>query len=289
VIASGEHHCDIVIERSFDNFLVMNTDPNSLPSETPAVQVEAKQGFVLARLEHPPANPLGPVVLHGLDLAADTVESSGAKALVIVSALPGFFAAGADIKHMRSLDADGFAAYGEHMRRVFERIAALSAVSIAAIDGLALGGGLELALTCTLRIGSTRARLGLPEVKLGLIPGAGGTQRLPRVVGRGRALDILLTGRQVPAEEAHAIGLLDRLVPEGTAEEVATEIAQQLAGSSMPAVAAIQRCVESALTDELTRGLAVEAAEEQALFVDGEAREGISAFVERRAPSFRST
>jgi enoyl-CoA hydratase len=95
----------------------MNTDPNSRPSETPAVQVEAMQGFVLARLEHPPANPLGPAVLEGLDLAADAVESTGAKALVIVSALPGFFAAGADIKHMRSLDADGFAAYGEHMRR----------------------------------------------------------------------------------------------------------------------------------------------------------------------------
>jgi enoyl-CoA hydratase len=258
------------------------------PTSQPAVRVERGPGYVLARLEHPPANPLGPVVLDGLDVAARAVEDLGARALVITSSLDGYFAAGADIKHMRSLDAKGFEAYGVHMRRVFERISALPAVSIAVIDGLALGGGLELALACTLRIGSARAKLGLPEVLLGLIPGAGGTQRLPRLAGRGRALDILLTGRQVPAEEAHAIGLLDRLVAPGSAEQVAIEIAQQLATSSAPALAAIHRCVESALSDEIELGMAVEAAEEQALFVDGEAREGIAAFLERRPASFRT-
>jgi enoyl-CoA hydratase len=256
------------------------------PAPQPAVRIEPGPGYVVARLEHPPANPLGPVVLDGLDAAAGAVEDLGAHALVITSSLDGYFAAGADIKHMRVLDAAGFEAYGVHMRRVFARITALPAVSIAAIDGLALGGGLELALACTLRIGSARARLGLPEIKLGLIPGAGGTQRLPRLVGRGRALDILLTGRQVAAEEALAIGLLDRLVPPGAAEALAIEIARQLATSSAPAVAAIHRCVESALTDDFELGIALEAAEEQALFVDGEAREGIAAFLERRPPAF---
>jgi enoyl-CoA hydratase len=261
----------------------MATDPVAHP----AVRVESRLGFVLVRLEHPPANPLGPVVLAGLDAAAEAVEELGVPAMVITSSLDGYFAAGADIKHMRSLDDKGFEAYGVHMRRVFARISALPTLSIAAIDGLALGGGLELALACSLRIGSTRAQLGLPEIKLGLIPGAGGTQRLPRVVGRGRALDMLLTGRHVPAEEAYTIGLLDRLVPDGTAEAVAIEIAEQLRTSSAPAVAAIHRCVESALTTELEFGIAVEAAEERSLFANGEAREGISAFTERRPAAFK--
>jgi enoyl-CoA hydratase/carnithine racemase len=252
----------------------------------PAVEILPGPGYVLARLQHPPANPLGPALLDGLDAAADMVEELGSPALVISSSIPGVFAAGADIKYMRSLDGDGFAAYGEQMRRVFARIAALPAISIAAIDGLALGGGLELALVCDLRIGSLHAQVGLPEIKLGLIPGAGGTQRLPRIVGRSRALEILLTARQVPAREAHALGLLDRLVAAGRAEETAIETAAQLAQASAPAVAATKRCVEAAFTHDLESGIAFEAAEENALFSDGEAGEGILAFVERRAPVF---
>jgi enoyl-CoA hydratase/carnithine racemase len=258
------------------------------PAARRAVHVYVHGDFVVARLAHPPANPLAPAVLEGLDAAADAVDSVGAYALVVASELPGYFAAGADIKHMASLNADGFAAYGVHMRHVLERIAALDAVSIAAIDGLALGGGLELALACTLRIGSMSARVGLPEVKLGLIPGAGGTQRLPRVVGRSRALDMILTGRQVAAEEAHSMGLLDRLVPSGTAEKVALEIAAQLAASSAPALAAIRTSVEAAFSEEFADGMGVEADQEQALFTQGDGREGIAAFLERRRPTFAS-
>jgi enoyl-CoA hydratase len=253
-----------------------------------AVHVETCEGFVVARLAYPPANPLAPAVLDGLAAAVDAVQSAQAHALVIASALPGYFAAGADIKHMASLNGDGFADYGAHMRRVIERIAGLRAVSIAAIEGLALGGGFELGLACTLRIGSMSARVGLPEVKLGLIPGAGGTQRLPRVVGRGRALDMILTGRQVPAQEAHTMGLLDRLVPSGAAEKVALEIAAQLAASSATTLAAVKRSVEAAFRDAFEDGMAVEAAEEQALFETGDGREGIAAFLERRPPDFAS-
>jgi enoyl-CoA hydratase len=238
-----------------------------------AVHVEQRPGYVVARLAHPPANPLGPAVLDGLEAAIDAAEEAEAHALVIASSLPGFFAAGADIKHMRSLDVEGFMAYGTHMRRVFARIGALPAISIAAIDGLALGGGLELAMACTIRIGSARASLGLPEVKLGLIPGAGGTQRLPRIIGRSRALDILLSGRRVPAAEAHVIGLLDRLVPD-------------LGSASDAALASLRRCVDVAFTEDLESGIAFEAAEENALFAGADAREGIAAFVERRIPAF---
>ena len=253
-----------------------------------AVSIETSRELVLARLTHAPANPLSPPVLEGLAAAAEAVERSDAAALVIASGIDGFFAAGADIKHMESLDPAGFAAYGARMRDVFARLAGLEALTIAAIEGLALGGGLELSLACKLRIGSPAARLGVPEIKLGLIPGAGGTQRLPRVIGRSRALDLLVTGRQVAGEEAHAIGLLDRLVGEGDAEAVAVDVAQRVAGFSRPALRATDRCVEAAFSLDLDAGIAFEADEEQALFENGEATEGIAAFVGRRAPVFPS-
>lgn len=252
----------------------------------PAVQLTRHDGYVVARLSRPPANPLGPDVLEGLDAAIDATEETDARALVITSSLPDFFAAGADIKHMRSLDVGGFKVYGTQMRRVFARIEAMPALSIAAVDGQALGGGLELALACSIRIGSVRSSLGVPEVKLGLIPGAGGTQRLPRLVGRSRALDILVTGRQVPAEEAHTIGLLDRLVPAGRAEDVAIEIATFVASASGSALASLRRCADVAFEENLQSGIAFEAAEVNALFEHGDAREGLEAFVERRAPVF---
>ena len=253
---------------------------------TPAVQLTRHAGYIVARLSSPPANALGPELLDGLDAAVNATEETDARALVISSSLSDFFAAGADIKHMQALNVAGFKAYGTQMRDVFARIEGLSGISIAAIDGQALGGGLELALACSIRIGSARSSLGLPEVKLGLIPGAGGTQRLPRIVGRGRALDILSTGRQVPAEEAHAIGLLDRLVPEGRAEDVAIEIATSVASASGSALAALRRCVDVAFEEDLQSGIAFEASEENALFEHGDAREGIEAFVERRTPVF---
>src|SRR5258707_6156115 len=115
------------------------------------------------------------------------------------------------MKHMSSIGAESFMGYGDKMRDVNDRLAGATWVSIAAVDGLALGGGLELAMACTMRVSGPRGRFGLPEVKLGLIPGAGGTQRLPRLEGRGRALDIMLTARQVRADESLAICLVDPL------------------------------------------------------------------------------
>jgi enoyl-CoA hydratase/carnithine racemase len=254
----------------------------------PAVALEQTNEFVLARLSHGPANQLSPPLLEGLDAAAEAVQRTGAAALVIASGLDGFFAAGADIKHMQTLDGNEFAAYGARMREVLARVARLDALTIAAIEGLALGGGLELALACKLRVGSPAARLGVPEIKLGLIPGAGGTQRLPRAIGRSRALDMLVTGRQVPGAEAHAIGLLDRLVDEGEAEAVACDIAGQVAGFSQPALRATDRCLDAAFSMSLEDGIAFEAAEEQLLFDEGEADLGLAAFVARRPPEFPS-
>ena len=259
----------------------------STPTPTPVVtwRTEAR-GLMVVTMARPPANALGPALLDGMHEAIDAAEKAGdVKVMVVESALDGFFAAGADIKHLSSIDSESFTAYGATMRSVNDRLAAAPWISIAAVDGLALGGGLELALACTLRVSGPRGRFGLPEVKIGLIPGAGGTQRLPRLVGRGRALDIMLTARQVPADEAHTIGLVDRIT-DGDVLEAALSLAQELAGASLPAQLAVVRTVDAALDLPLDEGAEFEVAEEQRLFEEGEATEGITAFVEKRAPRF---
>jgi enoyl-CoA hydratase/carnithine racemase len=235
-------------------------------------------------LRRPPANALGLPLIEGLDAALEATCDT--KILVVASRISGYFAAGADIKHMATVDPDEFAAYGDALRHALNRFAASERVTIAAVDGLALGGGLELALACTLRIGTERASFGLPEVKLGLIPGAGGTQRLPRVVGRSRALDLMLTGRTLDAQEAFSIGLIDRLVESGGAESAALVLARELRELSQPALHAVVRTVDIADDLPLREGLGRERREEQRLFETGEGREGIAAFVERRPPRF---
>ncbi|WP_040795744.1 enoyl-CoA hydratase/isomerase family protein [Nocardia higoensis] len=244
-------------------------------------------GITVVRMQRPPANALGVPLLEGLHAAMDAAEKAGdVKVMVIASALPKYFAAGADIKHLSSIDAAAFTAYGDLMRQVNDRLAAAPWISVAAVDGAALGGGLELAMAATLRVAGAGARFGLPEVKLGLIPGAGGTQRLPRLVGRGRALDIMLTARQVGAEEAYRIGLADRLT-DGDVLDAALELAVELLGPSLPAQLAVIRTVDAAGDLPLAEGARYEVEQIQSLFEEGEAAEGITAFVEKRTPDFR--
>jgi enoyl-CoA hydratase/carnithine racemase len=246
---------------------------------------EIQPGVMLVTLNRPPANALGTPLLDGLHAALGEAEKSGTvKVVVIDSAIDGFFAAGADIKQLSSIDAESFLAYGDSMRAVNDRLAGAGMLSIAAIEGVALGGGLELAMACTMRVSGRSARFGLPEVKIGLIPGAGGTQRLPRLVGRGRALDLVVTGRQVPAVEALAIGLVDRLVDDALAG--ALELAARLVQASLPAQLAAVRAIDAAFDLPLADGITFEREQEQGLFEYGEAAEGITAFVEKRAPRF---
>lgn len=244
-------------------------------------------GVVVVVLENPPANALGLALLNGVHAAIDAaLEAGNVKAMIVTSRLAGFFAAGADIKHLSSIDADSFTAYGDQMRAVNDRLASAPWISIAAVDGLALGGGLELAMACTLRVAGVEGKFGLPEVKIGLIPGAGGTQRLPRLVGRGRALDIMLTGRQVGAEEAYRIGLVERIVS-GDVLEGALDLAKGLVKASLPAQLAVVRTVDAAFDLPLADGAQFEVDQEQGLFEHGEAAEGITAFVEKRKPNFK--
>lgn len=256
-------------------------------SETPVVTwTNDSPGVVVVTMDRPPANALGIPILDGLHAAIDAAERAGdVKVMVIASARDGFFAAGADIKHMSTIDADSFLAYGDKMRAVNDRLAASPWLSIAAVDGLALGGGLELAMACTMRVAGPKARMGLPEVKLGLIAGAGGTQRLTQLVGRGRSLDIQLTARHVGPEEGLQIGLVDRYT-ESDVLNAALELAGDLVTASLPAQLAVVRTVDAAFEMPLAEGIAYERAQEQGLFEDGEAAEGIAAFVAKRAPDF---
>jgi len=224
---------------------------------------------LVATMTHPPANALALELLEGLHVAMDAAETNPA----------------VRVKCLATITAESFRLYGDAMRAVNDRLATSRLLSIAAIEGLALGGGLELALACTLRVCGVSAKLGLPEVNIGLIPGAGGTQRLPRLVGRSRALDLVLTARQVGADEALGMGLVDRLAPDG-ALNTALELAGKLAGGSSPAQLAAVRCIDAAFDLPYPEGARFEIDQEQALFERGEAEEGISAFVNKRAPRY---
>jgi enoyl-CoA hydratase len=250
------------------------------------VALSESGGVLLAVMTAPPANALGAPLIAGLETAVETFVSGAAKVLVISSGLDGVFAAGADLKHMSGLTPETLAAYRDALRRPIETLATSGRPSIAAIDGLALGGGLELAMACTLRFASTMSQLGLPEVKLGLIPGAGGTQRLPLLVGRGRALEIMLSGRSLSATEAARIGLVDRLVDgDGDVNAEALAFATELASCPASAMTAIIDCVDVA-APHFAEGLAFEGDEVVRMLAEGEAAEGIAAFVNKRRPLF---
>ncbi|HVM52233.1 MAG TPA: enoyl-CoA hydratase-related protein [Acidimicrobiales bacterium] len=251
-----------------------------------AVQLSIATGVATVSIASPPANALGTAVIEGLSSALDEVEAARSRVIVVRSEVDGYFVAGADLKLLADADGDGFMRYLERFRGVLERFASLPQLSIAAVDGFALGGGLELAMACTLRVATPRAKLGVPEIKLGLLPGAGGTQRLPRLIGRGPALDLLLTGRSIGGEDGARLGLVDRLALDGEADAVAAELAASLAAGPADALAATVRCADAARDLPLRDGLAVERDEIVRLFTTPDAREGIRAFIEKRAPEF---
>jgi enoyl-CoA hydratase/carnithine racemase len=237
-------------------------------------------------LDGAPANVLSVSLLREVAAALDRFEAREGRVLVIGSALPGIFASGGDVDHVSRTDANGFVAYMQAIREVLDRLDGLSCPTIVAIDGAAIGGGLELGLACTLRVAGEDAIFGMPQVKLGTIPVGGGTQRLPRIVGHGKALDMLVTGRSIGAEEAYGMGLVDRRAPGGQAMDVAMDLARGIAAGSEPAVSAVRRAAAAAVGQSFPKGMAVEAREALALFERGEAQEGFAAFRDKRPPNF---
>ena len=248
------------------------------------VRLEVRDRVGTIRLDRPPANAINAQVSEELLAAALEGGARDDVAALVVWGGPKIFAAGADIKEM--------AAFGPHdVRPVVSALGdalvvleELPKVVVAAIEGYALGGGCELALACDLRIASPRSQLGQSEIKLGIIPGAGGTQRLPRLVGRSRARDLIYSGRIVPAEEALAIGLVDRLEPDPYA--AAFEQAARFAQGPTRALAAAKEALNAADLGNLRKGLGVERDVFVGLFDSRDQREGMQAFLEKRDPTF---
>jgi enoyl-CoA hydratase len=251
-----------------------------------SIELTRREEFALITLNRPEAlNALSFALLGELDRTLQAVAASDARALLITGAGAKAFCAGADVKELQGRSLAEQKRGAETGQAIFARLERLPMPSIAIINGYAFGGGLELALACTLRIATRNARMALPEIKLGLIPGYGGTQRLPRVVGEARALDMILTGRTVEAEEAHRIGLLNRLV-DNDPVEAGIAYAREFAGYSLPVLGFAREAVNRALATPLAEGLRIEADLSTLAFQTKDAAEGMSAFVEKRKAQF---
>ncbi len=259
---------------------------NGMPDEDRIVRRSEEDGVELLMLRHPPVNALGTGVIDELDRRIGELPAS-TRAL-IVTGDGAYFSAGADLKEMATL---GVARAPEVVARghaVFSRLARFPAPVVAAVNGLALGGGLELALACDLRVAGDSAKFGQPEVGYGLLPAYGGTQRLPRLIGLGKARELIYTGSLLPAAEALRIGLVNRVVPAGQELRAARDLAHTIAGRAPRAVAAAKRALEEGFDLPLEEGLAGEArAFEREVLPSEDLLEGIAAFAERRPPKFR--
>jgi enoyl-CoA hydratase len=234
-----------------------------------------------------------PDALNALDVSTLTAlrdrllelrDDGDTRAIVLTGEGDRAFAAGADIKYMSGLDPDGAKQWGELGHNVTQLLETSAAPTVAAVNGFALGGGCELALACDIRYASTRAKLGQPEINLGVIPGWGGTQRLARVCGLGAAKELILTGRIVGADEALRLGLVTEL--HDPPLERALETARLLASKSPLALAAAKRALNHALQGDHVENLTREASEFGELFASEDAKEGLAAFVDKREPRF---
>ena len=252
-----------------------------------SVELSRVEEFALITLNRPEAlNALSFEIVRRIGEAIDEAAASDARALLITGAGDKAFCAGADIKEFmgRNVAQEFQAAQaGQH---TFAKLDHLAIPSLAIVNGYALGGGLELAMACTFRVATPNAKLGVPEIKLGLIPGYGGTQRLPRLIGEGRALEMVMTGRQVTAEEAERIGLIHRVV-EPPALEAGIAFAREFSGYSLPVLRYARDAVKRAYTTSLTDGLAIERDLNTLAFEGEDSAEGATAFIEKRAPKFR--
>jgi enoyl-CoA hydratase/carnithine racemase len=243
----------------------------------PLVLVERRDdGVAVVRLNRPPLNPLSQALLGELRDAAHDLAGDAAVKAVVVAGSEKALAAGADIEELGS--AADARRISDAFRGAFDGLAAIPRPVIAAVRGFALGGGLELALACDVRIAGDSARLGQPEILLGIIPGAGGTQRLPRLIGPARAKEMIWSGRQVKADEALRIGLVDRVVPADDVERVATEWAAQLASGAVVAMGLAKQAVDRGLDGDLATGLDVERDAFVAVFDTDDAATGIRSF-----------
>jgi len=248
-------------------------------------QTEGK--IALVTIDRPPVNALNQQVQREIEDAFDELQGRNDVGAVII---PGggskCFIAGADIDMISEFGYEEAFSLGSEMHTVLNMIEAFDRVVIAAINGLALGGGCEVALACDIRVADETAKLGLPEVSLGLMPGAGGTQRLPRLVGKGKAKELILTGDPIDANEARSIGLIERVVSKGQAVQEAMKIAERILLRGPVAIAKAKQAINEGMDMSQQKGLEKELQFFCGLFETRDMKEGTLAFKEKRKPNY---
>ncbi|MBI4003477.1 MAG: enoyl-CoA hydratase/isomerase family protein [Candidatus Omnitrophica bacterium] len=253
------------------------------------VKVTMEDRVAVVTIDHRPVNALNRQTMEELDTVVEGLRGEAAVKVVILTGAGSLaFVAGADIKEVSQLtsvqQAQEMSALGQ---AVFMKIQKLGKPVIAAINGVCLGGGLELAMACHLRISGDRARFGQPEITLGIIPGWGGTQRLPRLIGKAKATEWILTGDMVTAQEALRLGLVNLVVPQDHVLKAAKDLARKIASKGIVTITESLRAIEEGLEGSLEQGMAKEAAAFGRVAATEDSREGIKAFVEKRQPQFK--
>jgi len=258
------------------------------------IRTQVEDKIAVLTIDHPPVNSFNKQVVTELGEAIDQLLADDeVKAIVITGGGTNAFVAGADIPEIKELlddPGEGYAAAREFLergQRVFLKIERASKPVIAAINGFCLGGGLELAMACHMRICSDRARLGQPEINLGLIPGWGGTQRLARLTNKGKAIELILTGDMITAQEAYRIGLVNKVVPAGAVLKEARDLARKIVSKSKFPIAAALKAITEGLETTIEEGLKIEADQFVGLASTEDIREGVTAFLEKRQPKFQ--
>lgn len=244
-------------------------------------------------IDHAPVNAFNRQTLAELGEAVDAlVANPDVKVVVVTGAGQLAFVAGADLGEigglMKSQDEGAAQAFIQFGQQVFNKIEASNKPFIAAINGVCLGGGLELAMSCHLRICGDRVKMGQPEINLGIIPGWGGTQRLARLVGKAKAVELILTGDSVTAQEAYRLNLVNKVVPGGEVLKTARDLARKIAGKGALATRAALEAITLGLDQPLDGGLALEAQKFGEVVVSNDAREGAAAFLQKRQPVFKN-
>jgi enoyl-CoA hydratase/carnithine racemase len=258
-------------------------------SERQFVKVTTEDRVAIITIDHAPVNALDQKTMAELaEVVVEVIADPNVKAAIIIGGGQMAFVAGADINEFTKLttpeEARGFIEMGQS---TFNKIENSPKPFIAAINGVALGGGMELAMACHIRIAGDRARLGQPEINLGIIPGWGGTQRLTRIVGPAKASELILTGDNLTAQEAYRLNLVNKVVPGGEVLKTAKDLAKKIAGKGAVAIAATLDSISKARDAALEAGLAVEAANVSKLVATEDAKEGITAFLSKRQPVFK--
>jgi enoyl-CoA hydratase/carnithine racemase len=254
-----------------------------------AVRLEKQDAIGYIVLDRPPANSYDAGFIDELDAAVESAKSDAAiKAIVVRSASERFFSAGADVSFFARSDLQTQSAFVARANEAMSKLETTPKVVIAAINGHCLGGGLEIALCCDFRIAAEGSfTIGLPEVSLGLLPGTGGTQRLPRLIGRQRALELMLRGTTLSPSDARAAGIVDEIVPAAALQGRADALAREYASGPSYARGQIKYAAVQGFGTSLKEGLAIERAALIRLFESEDAKEGIKAFVEKRKPEYK--